>query len=167
MAKTVHKNYVDTPVSGVSSLSLGIDVLNFGADFRVKEDEPNEAIITNMTSPIDRPETLRYALSTVADVYKGTGIDVAYRSPSSKGLSLVCQLADIYSLYDETVDDPKEQYLPIQGHIVLKMPCNDAIDAAAIKSFLGRLVAGLFSTGVVDDTRLAALFRGSLLPKDI
>lgn len=167
MAKTIHKNYVDTPVSGVSALNLGLDILNFGADFRVKSDEPNEAIITNMTSPIDRPETFRYALSTVADVYKGTGIDVAYRSPSSKGLSLVCQLSDIYDLYDETVDDPKEQYIPLQGHIVLKMPCNEAISSATIKTFLGRLVAGLFSTGVVNDARLAALFRGSLLPTDM
>lgn len=167
MAKSLHKNYVDSGVPGVTSLSLGLDILNFGADYRVRVDEPNEVIITNMTSPIDRPETIRYALSTVADVYKGTGIDVAYRSPSSKGLSLVCQLSDIYNLYDETVDDPREQYLPIQGHIVLKMPSNDAIDAATIKSFLGRLVAGLFGTGVVDDSRLAALFRGSLLPTDM
>lgn len=167
MAKTIHKNYVDSGVEGVAALNLAVDILNFGKDYRVKLDEPNEAIITNMTSPIDRPETFRYGLSTVADVYKGTGIDVAYRSPSSKGLSLVCQLADIYDLYDETVDDPKEQYLPIQGHIVLKVPCNDAITASVIKGFLSRLIAGLFSTGAIDDKRLAALFRGSLLPTDM
>lgn len=167
MAKTIHYNYVDSGVSGVTTLSQNVSVLNFGKDYRVKSDEPNEAIITNITSPIDRPETFRFAVSTIADVYKSTGIEPAYRSANTKGLSLVVQLSDVLNYYDETIDDAKECYIPMQGHIVLKVPANEAITADMVKSFVSRLLAGLYSTGSTNSDRLKSMLRGSLIPTDM
>lgn len=167
MAKSIHYNYTDSGVQGVTSLSHDVTVLNFGKDFRVKSDEPNEAVITNITSPIDRPETFRFAVSTVADVYRGTGIEPAYRSPSTKGLSLVVQLADILNYYDESIDDAKECYIPMQGHIVLKVPANEAITEQVVDKFVSRLIAGLYSTGTVNPARIKSMLRGSLIPTDM
>lgn len=167
MAKSIALNYTDSGVSGVTTLKKDIAILNFKSDYRVKSDEPSEAVIANITSPIDRPESFRFAMTNVADIYKGSGIDSGFYSPSRKGISLLCQLNDVYK-YDDSADSTfKAQYLPISGHIVLKAPCNEALTDDMISTFVGRLVAGLYNSGVLTSDRLKAMLRGSLLPSDM
>lgn len=166
MAQTVEKNYTDSGVSGVSTLTKDLAILNYGVDFRVKKDEPDEVILTNLTSPVDRPETIRISTSTIADIYKGAGIDPAYNCASKKGISLLCQLNDVYRIVDST-DPTFDKRIPISGHIVLKVPCTELLTAADISTFIGRLVAGLFESGVNTPTRLTSLLRGVLTPSDL
>lgn len=166
MAKQISLNRADSPVTGVTSLTLPLAVLNFGADFRIKSDEPNEAIITNLKSPIDRPERFRFGMSEVKDIYKNAGIDASLYAPSRRGASVLCQLTDVWTVTD-SVDPSYEVALPIEGHIVLKVPANENVTTEMIKAFIGRLCAGLFETGDSGTTRLNSLLRGSLLPKDL
>jgi len=57
--------------------------------------------------------------------------------------------------------------LPVAGHIVLRIPANENITADMLKLFVGRLIDGLFETGLNDSTRLRSLSRGVLLPNDL
>lgn len=166
MAKSVVKNYTDTPISGVTSLTLPMSVVNFGKDFRVKSDEPGEAILTNLTSPIDRPEKFRFAMSDIKDIYKNSGIDANLYSPSRRGVSVLVQLTDTYTVSDST-DTKYDVALPMEAHLVIKVPSNELISSQMIQDFVGRLTNGLFESGAVNTNRIKSLFRGSLIPTDL
>lgn len=159
-------NHTDTAISGVTELKLSRGLINFDKDFRVKQDEPSEAIATNLTSPIGKPEAFRWGWSEVGDVYKSSSIDRAMQSPSKRGYQILCQLTDVGSVSDST--DPSFGYdVPLEGHIVLKVPAEAALTESDIMTFIGRLVSGLFETGSENESRLKALLRGSLLPADL
>lgn len=160
------KNHTDTAVPGVTTLSLNRDVVNYGADFARKVDEPGEGVVTNLTSPLDAPEQFRFAVSNIADVYRGTGIDSSFYGKSKKGKSLLIQLTDTWT--ESCTEDPSwDVRLPVSAHIVLKIPDRPSITTADIIGLLGRTVSGLFATGSDGTTRLESMLRGSMLPTDI
>lgn len=166
MAKSVNLNVTDTPISGVSTLSLNRGLVNFGADFKVKSNVPGEVVLTNLTSPVSYPEKLRIAQSEIADVYAGTGVNASLYAPTRRGVSCVCQLTDVWKVVD-SVDPTYEVALPISAHIVLKVPNNELITLPMIEATIGRLISGLYETGSDETTRLAAILRGSLVPSDL
>lgn len=166
MAKVITKNYTDTAVSGVTSLTFPRAILNFGADFRVKQNQPNEVILTNITSPVDRPETIRVGWTNIANVYTGTGIEPSYVAPTKRGVSVLVQVTDIITVTD-SVDADYRVDLPVSYHVVIKIPANENLTTTLIQEGLGRMVSGLFATGSTTLTRLESLIRGSLVPTDI
>lgn len=167
MAKQLSVNYTDTAISGATAVQLTLPTLNYNADFRVREDEPNEAIITNLTSPIDQPERFRTAHSDVADVYRNTGIDPTMYYASRRGTQILAQLTDVYKVTD-SADASYEALLPVSAHLVLKVPNNDLITDTLAITVLERLLACLYeTTGTETSTRIAALLRGALLPSSL
>lgn len=166
MALVLTKPYTDTAVSGVTSLSMPLSIVNIPADFAVKSEVTGETVITNLTCPTDRPEKCRFAVSDVADIYRGSGIDANLYTPSRKGISLVVALNDVFNITD-SVDATYQAAVPLSAHIVLKLPANSLITGTVVKDFVGRLNDFLFSTGVVDTARLESLMRGSLTPKGL
>lgn len=166
MAKSIVLNRTDTPISGSPELTLPRGNVNFGADWRVRSDEPNEIIITNLTSPIDRPEKFRFAMNNIKDIYRNADIDPSLYASSRRGVSVLCQLIDTWTVVD-SADPLYEQVIPVEGHIVLKIPAVEIVTADMIVTFVGRLVSGLFATGSMTSDRLKAMFRGSLLPPDM
>lgn len=166
MALVLSTPYTDTSVSGVTSLSMPLSVLNFPADFRVKSEQPQEVVLTNLTCPTDRPERIRLAISDVADIYRGSAIDANLYTPSRKGVSLVCAITDVLNMSDSS-DTTYQAAVPISAHIVIKIPNNSLITGTVVKTLVGRLCDTLFSTGVVDTARLDALIRGSLKPTGV
>lgn len=167
MAKVLSTNYVDTAISGAKTVSLELPVLNYGKDFRVKKDEPEEAIITNLTSPINQPERLRIAHSDVADVYRNSGIDPTLYYPSRRGTQILVQLTDVFKVTD-TEDASYEAHLPISAHLVIKVPNNELMTPEVITAEIERLVAGLYeTTGDVTESRIKSVLRGALLPASL
>lgn len=166
MSKVVSVNHTDTAISGVTSLELNRGLVNFGADFAAKQDTPDTVIVTNLTSPLAYPERFRFAAQEVQNIYQGTGVDPTLYSPSKKGTSIVAQLNEIWTVTD-TVDSTYNVALPVQAHIVLKIPNNENITPAMVETLLGRVVSGLYETGSEATTRLQAMLRGSLKPSDI
>lgn len=166
MAKIVSVGYTDTPISGVTSLAFPRGLVNFGADYRVKSDTANEAIITNLTSPVDRPEKFRISYSDVSNIYTGTDIDPSVFAPSKRGVSVLCQLTETLSVSDST-DAAFRVDLPISAHIVLKVPASEYLTADMLQTVMGRLVSGVYETGSLTTTRIQAIIRGSLLPTDL
>lgn len=166
MALVLTHPYTDTPVSGVTSLSMPLSVLNFPKDFSVKSEQPGEVVLTNLTCPTDRPERFRFAISEVADIYRGSAIDVNLYTPTRRGVSVVAALTEVLNISDDVVAT-YQAAIPVSAHIVLKLPNNALITGTEVKALVGRLCDSLFSTGVVDTARLDALMRGSLKPKGV
>lgn len=166
MSKSLGLNRTDTAVSGVTSLTLPRAVLNFAADFKVKSNTPEEAIITNLTSPIDAPETFRFAVSPIKDIYRNSGIEPTMYSPSRRGVNLLVQVVDTLTVTD-SADTAYKVMLPIEAHLVCKIPANELVTEDVIIAFIGRLTSGLFDTGLATSARAKALLRGSLLPSDL
>jgi len=166
MSKSVSFNYTDTAISGVTSLALPRGLVNFGADWKIKEQEPEEAIVTNLTSPLSFPEKMRFSTSEVTDVYKGAGVDPSMYAPSRRGISLLGQVTEVWTVTD-SADASYQVALPVSAHLVIKVPNNENITPAMVQTLLGRLVSGLYETGSTGTTRIAAMLRGSLLPSDL
>lgn len=164
MAKVLNVNYTDTPISGATAVSLQLPTLNYHADYRVVQDEPNEVIITNLTSPIDQPERIRWACSEVKDIYRNSGIDPTLYYPTRRGTQILAQITDIFSITDNDVPDYLA-LLPISAHLVIRVPNNDLISEAVVTAETSRMIATLYETaGTTVLPRVRSLLRGALMP---
>lgn len=166
MAKTLNMNFKDTTVTGGTAVELSLPQLNYAVDFRVTKDDASEAIITNLTSPIDMPERFRFAHNNITDVYRNTGIDPTLYCASRRGTQVLCQLTDVYSVTDSTSPDYLA-LLPVEAHLVIKVPNNDLITVEQAESLVTRMLAGLYETTAGQYTRLRSLLRGALLPSSL
>jgi hypothetical protein len=168
MTKVVNTGYTDTPVSGVTGpLKFDRDVLNFQKDFRIKSNaNGKEVVLTNISSPVDRPENIRLAYTEIANIYSGTGIEPSVLAPTKKGVSILAQLTEVLSVTDSTDADYRVD-LPVSAHLVLKVPQSEFIGAVEIEKVIGRLLSSLFDSGAIDAARLNAILRGSLVPSGL
>lgn len=160
MAKILNKGYDVTNETSLVTAAVGLD---FATDFRVKEETPKEVKLVNITSPLDRPEVLRFAYSEVADVYKNTSIDKTVYAPTTKGVQILAQVMDTFSLTDDT-DASYRVDLPVSAHLVIKVPANENISIADIQGIVNRLNGCLFEGKTTATARLDAILRGSLTP---
>jgi hypothetical protein len=167
MAKEIKAGYTDTPVEGVTALTFPRAVLNVKQDFRVKaNNNGKEVVLTNITSPIDRPEQIRLAYTDVANVYNGTGIEPSVAAPTKRGVSILAQVTDVLSVTD-TADADFRIDLPMSCHLVIKVPSSEYVTAEQVKAVIGRLLSSLYDTGVTSNSRLEAILRGSLVPTEL
>lgn len=160
---TLNKGFTNTPISGGTPKTLALDPINFGSDFRVLRNTGDELILTNITSPIDRPERVRIAMKEVKNVYQGTDVSISAQAASRKGVNLHVQLQQNFS----TLEAERVIHLPVSTSITIKIPASEQLTAADVKSSVSRLLASLFETGSDSDARLTALLHGSLEPTDI
>lgn len=166
MAKVLSFVHTDTPISGVTSNTVDLPLVNFGADFRVESNQANELILTNLRSPLGDPEKFRSAFSVVSNIYKNTDIEPSSRSQNPRGVSLLLQHTDIASVTDST-DATFLQKKPFEAHIVVKVPADEVVTADIVKGFLLRTICAAFESGSNTSARLNAELRGSLLPADM
>jgi len=167
MAKVITMGYTDTPVSGVTALTFPRAILNFDKDFRIKSNvNGREIVLTNITSPIDRPENIRLAHSEITNVYSGTGIEPSVAAPTKRGYSILVQITDTVSVRDDQDADFRLDF-PLSYHSVLKIPASEYITTDIVKVMIGRLLSSLFDTGSVTNARLDAILRGSLVPTEL
>lgn len=167
MAKVKSYGFTDTPIEGVSSLTFDRGLLNFAANFRIKSSNAGkEIVLTNITSPADRPEKIRIGYTDVANVYSGTGVEPSVTAPTKKGVKILAQVTEVISVTDDTNPDYRLD-LPVSYHTVITVPVSEHINATDVKKGLGRLLSSLFDTGSVADSRLEAILRGALVPSDL
>lgn len=166
MARVISYGYTDTPISGVSSLTLSRGLINFGKDFRVQKNGITDVTLTNLTSPIDQPEKFRFAISDIANIYTNTGIDPSVWGANKQGQSVLIQLSEVISVTDST--DPSYRVdLPVVCNITLKTPKSSLITSDYLLTLLGRAVSGAFDTGLTSTTGIQRLEHGSLIPTDL
>jgi hypothetical protein len=165
MTKVINYGFTDTPISGVTGpLVFNRDVLNFQKDFRVKTNNPGkEVVLTNITSPVDRPENIRLAYQEIANIYSGTGIEPSVLAPTKKGVSILAQVTEVLSILDDA-DASYRVDEPASAHLVLKLAQNELITPAVVERLIGRLLSSLYDSGLLTQDRLKAILRGSLVP---
>lgn len=163
MAKSVNKGYTTTHETALVTAAVGFD---FDSDFRVKSETVDEVRIVNTTSPIDRPETIRFAYSEIKDVYNNTSIDSSVYAASRKGVQILAQINEVFSLTD-SVDASYRVDLPVSAHIVIRVPACEYISSSDILDLVKRLNGALYDQQTVNSDRLQALLRGSLKPTEM
>lgn len=117
-----------------------------------------------ITSPLDAPEKFRFAHNDVVDVYKNSGIDPTMYYLSRRGTQILCQLTDVYKVTD-TNDASYLAMLPVEAHVVLRLPNNELITEDIALGLVGRMLGGLFDPSVSPSgSRMKAMLRGALMP---
>lgn len=165
MSISIVKNTTDTTPSG-DKPSIEVVGLNYATDFRMSQKSTaDRTCLINVTSPRDAQENMILAATNVRDIYSGSNIDPAYRDAVRRGTSILVQLNDVWTLKD-SADDKFRVDLPISAHLVIKVP-SSYVTAADVKSFVGRMLGGLFETGSSGTSRIDALMRGITIPKDL
>lgn len=138
------------------------------ADFVVKVDEPGEAIITNTTSPIDQPETIRFATQAVSNVYAGTDIEPTNYYATKKGASTVVQVRDILRVTDST--DPTFRVdIPLECHIVVRVPKTPFVQVSDVRAVINRAISALLPLDATggSNKRIEELVRGVMVPSGL
>lgn len=154
-------NYTDSSVEKVGVLQPAS--VNYSLDFRKKETKANQAILLNLTSPLDRQETVRFATDRIANVYTGSGIPSSLYAPNRSGVSALVQVNDVLTSVDDT--DGTRVDLPVSAHIVLRVPIHAAVTGEVLTTLVKRLIGFLYEqSATTPDARLNALIRGALLP---
>lgn len=163
MSSTISWNRTDsasTPAVG----KLQPDTLNYAADFAKRSGDNSSLVLVNVTGPADRTETIKYAYNRVANVYTGSQIDPSAFAQSKAGASVLVQVNDILSVTDDTTHVRTD--LPLQAHLVVKVPLNEVITSEVLDKLLLRLLAATYEqNGVTPGPRLSALIRGAVTPK--
>lgn len=114
-------------------------------------DDPGNAVVTNVVGALDQPNTIRYSVNAVADVFKQSPVNPS-PGQNPAGVNILIQVNEVWKVTDT---DLGERYLPVSGHLVLKLPTDSAITATAVAELIDRVVgatvrgeAGTLETGV-------------------
>lgn len=166
MAKTTSFGYTDTVPAGGATKTLTRPNLNYSSDYVKMEDSENKCIITNLTAPYDQPESIRFELADIKNIYNGTSIDPSVYAASRAGISLVCQVNDILRVTD-SVDSTYQVDLPVSVHLVIKIPKSQYITALDVEKVVTRCVSSMYDTDSTGVSRLDALVRGSMVPSTL
>lgn len=159
-------SYANTPTTPVTEREFAPDPLNFGADYRVLREGANEVVLTNISAPLNDPETIRVAFTEIADVFKGTSVEptssaIPDNVAMKRGCSLLVQMNGVGA-------DTNGARFPYSAHLVLKVPYGPDPEAADIEKILQRLIGTLYSTGDEEMTsRVDSLLRGALAPSEL
>lgn len=166
MSKVINYGYTDTAISGVTSMNFPRGLVNYRTDFRVQKNGADDVTLTNITSPVDRQERFRFALSEIKNIYANSGIDPSVWAASTKGSSLLISVAETISVTDSA--DPSYRVdLPVTCNITLKAPTSDLITPEYLLTLLGRAVSGAYETGSLTTDGIKRLTHGSLVPLDV
>lgn len=164
MAITINKGY---QAQDGTPASLTTTVFHFPTTFAKREASNGESVLVNTGTPTDRLEVVRTAIKDVKNIYNGTGIIPGYQSPNQTGKQLLVQVNETWSKVDSE-NASFRQDLPVQAHLVIKLPNESLISENDVTELVGRLIGVLSeSDGGTEPTitsRLVALLRGALTP---
>lgn len=164
MSKTLSFGYTDS-VATTKTLS-GLPTISYAADYATIEDKPGQCIITNTTSPVDQPETIRYAANKVANVYTGTGIDPNLYAVSKQGSSVVVQIKDILRATESTTGIAIDY--PIEAHLVVKTPRSSDVTVSYVTDVIKRLIGACLTTDSSDlNDKFKELLRSACKPSEM
>lgn len=174
MAKVVSAGYTDTAVGGCASLTTTVKVINWGADYRLLSINPNEVVVRNVTAPKDQPESFRFTMREVANIYNlpnsGVNVDLDAQSRVKTGKQLLVEHRYVIKITDDT-DVNYIRYIPRRTGLSVLISDDSNISDNTLLGEIQRLLAGIFEqgggtvAGTTDSTGVAALARGVLTKK--
>lgn len=166
MAKTIGTGYTDTAIGGFANNPQTLPAINWSVDHSPIVEVPGEVVTTNLSCPVDQPETFRFAQRKVANVYASTDVDPSAYLPVRQGTSTLVELREVWVETDST-DATYKKLIPVKCGITLTLPAYGGITADMALALARRALAGTFETGVATSTGFAALLRGVMKKKDL
>lgn len=152
-----------TETSQEQAKQISVPDLKFKENFVKASDEPNEAVIANITGPeIGSAENIRFGASVVNNIYASTSTDLSQMPSNKKGVQTLVEISTTYRGTNTVTG--QEIDLPCKGRIVLRFPTNSCVTEELIKDLLTRTIASSFSETLTDASRQLELARGSMLP---
>jgi hypothetical protein len=119
-----------------------------------------------MNSPVAYPEVVTFSVATQANVYKGRNIPVALWYPDPKGTRVYVQH---YGTATVGLSDDPSYLVAVPWSIATSIVVGNhpAFGTSEIEEILERHISDLFESGDTSTTRIAALLRDGLMPKDM
>lgn len=149
------------------AVNLSMTPVTF-TNFALIESEGGQCVITNTTSPLGRPEQLRFNAYPVDNIYKGTGITEAYQAPDRTGVRIVANVHETWSLEPSAANEVAPVYhLPVSAQVTLAVPNCEYIAGEDLIKLAVRAISSLFDTGTTTSARLESLIRGALVPTGV
>lgn len=157
------------------TIACTLPAMDYDKDFAVSHDG-DAVVLSNLTTPVDQPETLRYAQYDVANVYKNTDIQPIYRENGVRGKKNIISLLDtarVTSLDGEVIVD-----YPVKVAISMEYPLSANLSSADIWRAVVRCIAAtqdymrtadidiMSKDAYADESLLNQEFRGGLNPQD-
>lgn len=173
MSANSNYGYEDT-LTG--TITVDLPALDYSTDFtkvKSKSKSKDDVVLSNITTGTDQPETLRFAIEDIDNVYSGTEIDPVRYGLSKRGKKLLC--SDHLTLRVSNGDGTTSDY-PIKCGLTFEFPTSIALGDTAISDALHRVFAIAYdvsndtpSSGKYTETlyRIKRLIRGSLNPIQI
>jgi len=112
--------------------------------YRLLRQSPTEALYTNVASTLDQPNTVRHGVSTIADVFKNTGV-IPDSGQRVQGLSILSQVVETWKVYDNADNAVDPYYLPVSAHFVLKFPVDALITSTILANFILRMQGSIWA----------------------
>lgn len=162
MAITTLWNYT----AAAATKNVAVPDVDFSSFTEMDKSTKSDKWISNVTSPIDRPETVRFKTTNIGNIYNGTDILPSYFATSKAGREIFFQLNDILTATD-SADPTYRQDLPFSGYVALKFPTNSLVTGDMLLAFYERLSSMAFDTNAVTKSRLEAWMHGSSLPSNL
>lgn len=150
-----------------SEKSLVIPDIDWAAPrYGVVSKEKDTTVVTNLTAPLDQPETVRYSAQPIRNVYSNTGIDPAYSATSKRGISVLVQLNRVYRITD-TANAAFRIDLPVSVHTVIRVPLHDMMTPDLVWESVKKQVSLMTDQGSVTSSRIAQLLRSGTTPSGL
>lgn len=147
LTKQINMGPNGTAVSGLTALTdLAISPLNYDADFRVLEEGPSRVVMTDVTSPIDQPSTLRIAQTSRANIYAGTDIDPSAFLATRKGSDTIVEFREVWEETD-SVDATYRALIPVRCAITLTLPVSASVTPGMVQDLITRTFSALYEQG--------------------
>jgi len=133
---------VTTGSAQTTSGPTRVPYVTLPADYVLSKDTAGEALYTNIGAPVTQPNSLRLAVSNIADVYTKAGVPTIAGQRTS-GKQILVQINEVWKVTDAAVATFVPYYLPIQAHMVLRLPDDDQITSSLVATLIQRLEGAL------------------------
>lgn len=155
--------------SSSAKINMSLPALDYDKDFALVENGANAVILSNTTGPVDQPETIRYAISDVSNIYKNSDIQPIHRQDGVRGKKVLISVRDTARVTlgsGDTVDYPVKAGITLEYPLSADLTPSDFFEvvsrcAAATQDYLKNTVAG-----TADSNLMASIVRGALNPQD-
>lgn len=132
--------------------------------YQFMKDEPGEAVLVNIANSLDQPNSIRIASTPVSDIFKNAPVDPA-DGQSTKGQNILFQTNEVWKVTDSVTG--AVYYLPLSGHVVLKVPKDAAITGGLLTAFVSRLLGSVQRDADYDNVLLPLVNGVTRLPDTI
>lgn len=137
-----------TLTTGSAQTVVGASLTPFfqpAASYIVSKDVTGETQYVNTAAALDQPNSVRMAVSSVADIFKGVPGLNPLAGQSRAGISILAQLMETFKV-DDAADGLAPYYLPFSAHLVIKSPLDSLITSTVIADAVRRLLGTFLRT---------------------